>query len=198
MRAMTIWQYKEDVDHYNYLEPIGETDPALGQKLMGTPYPKPWTPIPVRYAATWKDPHPAVDSKGKPIRFPEDDLPKCDFPVLLGAEPAAVFSDRALEVLLPLIEGSVEVLPLDCEGDSLYLVNVIDVVDCLDENKSTAARISNGAIAFITHHVFHEQLVAGKHMFKLPMPRVPIYVSDDFRVAVETSGLTGLHWKPLR
>ena len=195
---MTIWEYREDVDNYNYIEPAGEADPDLAQKLMGTPYPGPWTPIPVRYAATWKDPHPALDSQGKPIRFPGDDLPRCDFPALVCAGPAAVFSDRALQVLLPFVQDSVEVLSLECEDDDLHLINVIDVVDCLDEDESTAARLSNGAIAFITHQVFKEQLLAGKHIFKLPMPRVPIYVSDDFKAAVEGSGLEGLVWKPLR
>ena len=192
---MAVWEYIEDGDHYQSICLINDDDGKLiiGH-FKGKSFPRPWEPLPVYYP-DWEELMAGATEEEKALWTPpKGNLPRGDFPYL-AAVP--VFSDRAMNELLPLIEQSVQVLPLACEEDNLYIINVVDVVDCLDKVQSKLKRFSQGGVMRIEHHVFREEAIRDKHIFKIPELSVPVYVSDTFKAAVEDKGLEGLLWKPL-
>ncbi|GAB1260349.1 imm11 family protein [Aurantivibrio plasticivorans] len=121
-----------------------------------------------------------------------------DFAYLAGHIPT--FSEKALKCLLPFIESSVEVLPLqliDQSDTTFYAINVTRSVDCLDRDASKLDLFSNH-IMNIRHHVFKPGSLEGLTIFRIGGYELGgCYVSDQFRAAVETNGLLGLLWEPL-
>jgi hypothetical protein len=191
---MIVWEYKTDVDNYQSLCLVNEDDGWLIiDHFKGKPFPGSWRPLPVYYPGWEELMAGAIEEKAlwTPSR---GDLPRGNFPYL-AAVP--VFSERAVNELFPLIEQSVQILPLACDEDSLYIINVIDIVDCLDKTRSKLKRFSQGGVMRIEHHVFREEAICDKHFFKIPELSVPVYVSDTFKAVVEDKGLKGLLWKPL-
>src|SRR5450432_4439835 len=81
-----------------------------------------------------------------------------DFPSFLGIP---IFSERALKLLLPLIRDSIEVLPLMCETENLFAINVVRVMDCLDHDLSEFEKFSDGRIMRVENYVFKEHCLDG-------------------------------------
>jgi hypothetical protein len=189
---MAVWEYTEDVDNYQTVLPENKDDNRLItiDHLHGKPFPKPWKPLSVYYPS--REDLVAGDERAL---WKPGDVRRGEFPCIGGTVP--VFTERAVNALLPLIEDNVEVLPLACEEDKLYIINVIDVVDCLDKERSKLKRFSSGGVMRVEHYVFIKEAIRGKHMFKIPELHVAVYVSDAFKSAVEENCLEGLLWKPL-
>ena len=128
-----------------------------------------------------------------PPEFPIGQDTSTDFP---GFQSIHVMSARAADALRDLIEGRVELLPLDVEGgDELYAVNVLRVSDALDEEASEVKRFPNdpSRIMRIVRHVFDPERLAGETMFRLPQkPRGRAYITDVFTDRVRETGLRGL------
>ncbi|HEX2572361.1 MAG TPA: DUF1629 domain-containing protein [Polyangia bacterium] len=105
------------------------------------------------------------------------------------------FSDRAVEVLTPLIGDVIELLPLACDGPGRFqVVNMLDVVDCLDEDRSTLDRYSDGDIASVKKYVFKPDSTNGHHLFKCKQFDLHNLVSGEFRALVEDKGLIGAYF----
>lgn len=133
--------------------------------------------------AVWKPV--AVDFEPSPTKL------SGDFPSLGGIPP--VFSERAKNILEPLISDSVEFLPLACKDVPLYAVNVTRVLDCLDLSMSQFKRFSDGRIMRVERYVFKRECLEGEHMFKIPQQvRNRIYVSEIFKQTVENARLQGM------
>jgi hypothetical protein len=126
----------------------------------------------------------------------EEAKPLGDFPSLFGGVPP-VFSKRAIEILNPLIADSTEILPLMGLEGEFSVVNVIDVVDCLDHQRSEYIRFeSSGRIMHIEHYVFKKDYLKNKHIFRIPEEVVSaVFVSDAFKTLVEQNRLEGLIFK---
>lgn len=103
-----------DTDTYHSIRPCNSDGwGVVFDQFKGKPVGDAWTPIPVKF------------KKGKR---------RGDFPFLVTSIP--VFSERALHVLKPLVADKIEVLPLECQEEPLYAINVLDVVHCLDYSQS--------------------------------------------------------------
>lgn len=114
-----------------------------------------------------------------------------DFPQLVLHIP--VFSPKALKVLSPLIEGTAEVLPLDCPNREFYAINVLAVLDCLDVERSEIVKISTGKIMDILRYTFVPDRIGDANIFKVrELPLRNVFVSERFKSAVENSGLEGI------
>jgi len=139
--------------------------------FQGTPIGAAWTPLAVE-----------LSSDGLPGDFPS-----------LGGTPL-VFSERALSLLSPLMIGCIELLPLACTTESLSVVNVTKVLDCLDHAQSQFKHFSDGQrIMRVEKYVFREPCIHQAHIFKIPEQiRNRHYVSDTFKATVETNGLRGM------
>jgi hypothetical protein len=125
--------------------------------------------------------------------FPEGEDTSTDFPSL---QTVPVFNARAAEALTDLIEGRVELLPLDVEGgDELYAVNVLRVKDALDEEASELKRFPNdpSRIMRIVRYAFDPEELAGETIFRIPQKKAYRYVTNPFVERVRESGLRGLN-----
>jgi hypothetical protein len=190
---MEFWKYNTDSDHFFTLVLADfEHDkwilPRDGQPGL---IPVPTTPIHVRYETESKDLSPsqrALFRKGK--------LPKGDFPSLYGVH--IVFNERAVDILLPLIQSEIQVIPLHCEDEPLFLIHLTKHVDGLDlEHSDIQWIIENKLISTVNRFMFHEEKLKDLNIFKVPILFSWTFASDAFKAAVEEHDLKGLLWKPL-
>lgn len=189
---MKFWKYQTDSDHYFTL---ALADFERDKWILPRDFqPGPIEPLPeigVRYLTESKDLYPsqrALFRKGK--------LPKGDFPSLYGVHIA--FSERAVDVLLPLIQSNVQVIPLHCEDEPLFLIHVTRFIDGLDLEHSDIQWITkNKLISTVNRFVFHEERLQEVNLFRVPILFSWTFDSDAFKEAVEEHDLKGLLWKPL-
>jgi hypothetical protein len=160
---------------YQWVFPVNPTDHARFGALDGTPRLVGWNPLPVF------------------LKQPEDD------PVLLGhadLPPAAsgsslVFSQRARDVLEETVGPDAEFLPLDCEQEPLWLLNVVRVVDALNSAKSSVVTEPSGP--WLRQAVFRESALRGVRVFRLPPPLGDeTYLSRRVVRLIEEQQLNGL------
>jgi hypothetical protein len=105
-------------------------------------------------------------------------------------------SARAREALLPMIGDAAELLPLQCEEGDFYLLNVLQVLDCLDRERSDITYWDDGSIRSVRRFAFQASCLDDKHIFKLPLHNYSrIYVSQLFKDSVEQQALKGLRFE---
>lgn len=123
-----------------------------------------------------------------------------DFPSLSNYNKIPVMSQRAWEVLRPLIGYCCEALPIiHPTGKPYFIIHVMDTVDGLDCAKSELTRnASSGRVNRVFRYAFKRDMLHGKHIFKLPLESGgELIVDEDFRRTVETNGFKGLRFKEL-
>jgi hypothetical protein len=166
---------------YELVQPVNPDDfERLNVEVSGTPQGAHWTPV-VMKCLTEGD-------AGEQL------LPS-DAP-WLGAH-ALLLRPRAVHALSPLLAGHAELLPLECGGEDLVVVNPLHVVDALDERASRVQRFSpSGRIFIIQKHVFVPERISGLPFFKIPSLRVsPTYVTDSFVEQWRKEGLQGIQFR---
>lgn len=124
-----------------------------------------------------------------------------DFPSVSNKRKVPMMSERAWNVLKPVIGDACEALPVAHPfHGTYYIIHVIRTIDALDADASEVDRYSGGdqRIARIYRYAFRNELIEGKHIFKLPMMSGSgLIVNDVFRKAVEDNGLRGLRFNEL-
>jgi hypothetical protein len=95
------------------------------------------------------------------------------------------------------ISNEVELLPIDVDGLNCQLINILNVVDCLDEKKSEIKFFKNSKnVKDIKRYVFNEYMLRNINLFKIPqLKRTDIFATDTFRDKILESGLTGLDFR---
>jgi hypothetical protein len=174
-----VHDYHPLSNSYNSLLFAGDEDVSRSLDVpWGEPMADTWVPLRVHWSAP---------------EFPVGEDTSTDFPSL-GTVP--VFSAKAAEALSDLIEGRVELLPLDVEGgDELYAVNVLRVSDALDEQASELKYFPHDPtrIMRIVRHAFDPERLAGETILRLPQkPKGRPYITDLFVRRVREAGLRGL------
>lgn len=144
--------------------------------------------------------------KGKPLAASWQPLATAlSFAESLGdfshfAAHVPVVNQHALTMLAPLIGDAVEALPLAPNsdlGDNYFLLNVINVIDCLDLQRAQLEK-ARGIITNIRHYAFLESSLLGSHIFRIKGYEIGgVFVSEKFKTLVEENHLTGLMWHPL-
>jgi hypothetical protein len=175
---------EDDPDQYDHLTSIRHPPEGWSPTfnlLDGVRRADVWSPVPFERRPTR---HPSYrKNRSKPV----------DFPSLMGLGLA--FSERALQVLDPLMGQSVEALPLECVNCSqnrFFVINVLDILDCLDEPRCIFTRYSDGGIMDIKRYAFLPNSLEGHHIFKVPQQVVgSVLVSPEFKRRVEENGLVG-------
>ncbi len=175
----TIYRISSNPD-LPWLTMVDEENFTVLSQLEGEPMQMTWVPVSVV---------PLIE-KGAPQG------PLSDFPNL-GSVPA--FSQRAVDHLRPLLEPNGELLPLLSTVGSFYLYNVTTVVDALDEDRSRITRFkSTGRIMQIDQYVFRPERLNALMIFKIPqLPSGDSLVTEPFRQAVVSAGLSGLEFRPV-
>jgi hypothetical protein len=131
-----------------------------------------------------------------------EDYPEAegDFPSLSNYNHIPVMSQRAWDVLRPLIGDCCEALPIVYPtGEPYFIIHVMKTIDGLDAEKSNLTRnATTGRVNWIYKYAFKPGLLEGQHIFKLPLESgAGLFVDDVFRQAVEANQLKGLKFNPL-
>lgn len=170
---MKIWQLDADVNNYDNLTTVKKEDLSKFD-FDGSSQIDSWEPIAVK----------AIEV----IQF-------SDFPGLSSGAP--VMSGKAVNALSELMGSNVEILPLCYIQGKYYVINVTEVLDCINYDKAEYKLFSssNRIMRFIKYS-FKECIIKDKHIFKIvDEPHRRPFVSDKFRQIVLDEGLTGFDFK---
>ena len=175
---MSVYELHAKANDYNGLQPPLEyrtTDFDL--RFTGEPWGDTWVPLPV----TTEHAHDGRRAKNR----------DGDFPSYHPAIPAV--SERALDVLRPLLGDAVEVLPLEHPTARYYILHVLQILDCLDDEKSEGHRTSKGQLITIEKCVWKPGVIdENTHIFKIKGLELSWpFVSEAFRRLVDENGLIG-------
>lgn len=180
-----IFRLKTNPDRHDDLTPISLPGVAwyriFGRVSDGARCGDWWQPVPMErsYATDRRN-------RGKPVDVIE----------LMGC--GLTFSDRAVEVLMPLVGDVIELLPIAYDGPGHFqVVNILDIVDCLDEDRSTIDRYTDGDIASVKKYVFKPGSTEGHHLFRCKQFDLYNLVSTEFKALVEKNGLVGAYFTPV-
>ena len=171
---MKIWILDCDVDSYENLTWKKEVDINYIQSFDGTKKKADWIPAKIKR------------------------MYDREFSNTPGLSPhIPVFDEKAVDVLGDLIAGNAEILPLDCHEGTFYAINVINVMDCIDYEKSIYKTFSDGKrIMRFTKYVFDKRKVEGVNIFKVKDQTLKRpFVSEEFRKRVVDSKLKGFKFE---
>ncbi len=106
-------------------------------------------------------------------------------------------SERARQIIEPLVKGQVEFLPLKTPVGIYYEMN-IQRIACLDEENAIVKRFKDGQIMRAEKYAFLDEKLGGQHIFWEREIGIKVtFVSDEFKRLVEENGLTGLLFYPV-
>lgn len=167
---MNVWQVNNDVRN-ECLALVDELQAGELLKLKGTPLSSTWQPL-------------------KVFLFREQGQRPVDFP---GISAELVASVKAVNAISGLIKDHAELLPLETSHDRYFIINVTDVVPCLDHAQSNFEYYKSGTIKRIRKLVFELGCIGNRPIFKIPERlRGTVFVTDAFKRVVEENALTGL------
>jgi len=183
---MNYYRYRPDADNFAGIGFEWEIDSSEEKRVLGVhnidyPVIAEWTP-PVAHG------------------FEDNPPTEGDFPSLSNYWRIPVMSQRAWAALRPLIGDCCEALPIvHPSGQPFYIIHVMQTIDALDDERSELWRNpATGRVGDISCYAFKYELLAGKHIFKLPRESGgELLVDDEFRKAVEQHGLKGLLFHPV-
>ena len=112
---------------------------------------------------------------------------------------------RTTDVLRPVLEAAGELLPLVFRGASYHLLNITQVRDCLDPERTRWVKgKTSGKNIRIEVYAFRPERLPDSTLFKIPeRPLTEIFVHDGpssrpgFKAEVERLGLQGLEFTPV-
>jgi len=114
---------------------------------------------------------------------------KSDYIHFLTGSP--ILSLKARNALEPYIANDVQFLPIIHEQE-LYLVNVVNVLDCVDYSRSKIRKGLQGVFVGFNSISFNEDMVQDQLIFKIKeQVERHVYVTDAFKDIVQQSKLKG-------
>jgi len=114
-----------------------------------------------------------------------------DFPDFFSG--MIIVSQRAKQIIEPYTRNEVEFLPLIHKELDLYVVNVTNVLDCIDWDKSDV--VWSDEILLRTNKLVFDidKIPQGTYMFKFKeRANLKVYVTEDFIGLIESNKLKGL------
>jgi hypothetical protein len=149
---MKIWEIRADVENYEWLyisrdvQEIPDTQEIIC--FFGKSRIKHWKPIIVE----------RMDENTSP------ELGNC-----ANYSSNCAIDRKAIDVLQDLLEGNVELLPLIFDEKDYYVINVTNVVDCVDFEKSRYEKYTDDAdsrIMDFDQYVFKEEVAKERTVFQ--------------------------------
>lgn len=105
-------------------------------------------------------------------------------------------TQKAWNILAPLIENNVQLLPLKSDDGDFNILKVINTIDCLDHTKADIFRSpETNRVLRIRKYVFKTELIQNQHFFSIPESKFGILVSQSFKDLVEQNNLKGLKFE---
>lgn len=118
---------------------------------------------------------------------PQDQI--ADMTKFLGG--AIALSGKAHAVLAPLLGPKAEFLPVECQGEPWYLLNVTNVQPVMDSARSKFKIYEDGHIGPCTHAYINEPVGEDADIFLAKGYFPNIFISGKVKTAIEEAGLTG-------
>lgn len=121
----------------------------------------------------------------------DGDLPLGD---ALGFGANLLVNDAVRQLFTELGISEIEYLPMEYQGQTYYLPNVVGTIDCLDRQRSKAlySPTDKDRILFVNRYCFHEHLIGEKIMFRLKdEPRRLAFVTETVVSALRKAGMKG-------
>ncbi|MRN55975.1 imm11 family protein [Paenibacillus monticola] len=115
-----------------------------------------------------------------------------DFPYYLTEIP--LVSEKVKRILEPYIADEVEFLPLIHEGKNIYMVNVINILDCIDWQSSEVDWFKEKYfMGFIKLRFNFSKIPNNIYLFKIKETSgTRVYITDAFKELIERNHLQGL------
>jgi len=172
---MKIYKLDFDVDNYRSVELCEEAEADYYQMFDGRSLKDNWRILRVKEYDEDQD-----------LRV--GDAPGFHIPLL---------NQKALELLRPLIQNDVEILPFQFGDELLYGLNVTTVLDAIDYSQSVYKTFRDGKrIMAFQKYSFKNSIVNNKNIFKIiDMPRGDVFVSESIFSIIVDSKLEGFELK---
>ncbi|MFD1878473.1 imm11 family protein [Vibrio chagasii] len=128
-------------------------------------------------------------------KFIESDVPS-------NCDGMMIFNKKGKEALSSFIKPYGQFLPLDCEGKELYILNIFNVVDCLDLDKSEIMFREELDLSdpqpVIDDYEFDVKKLGENALFRLPYKNeARIYFTESFINEIEKHQLTGFNYRAI-
>lgn len=110
-----------------------------------------------------------------------------------------IINEKAYKVLYPYLKEHSQIFQLKNENKIFYVINVTDIIDCLDYEKSEVKYFSSSnRVMDIEKYAFHSEKLKKATIFKIPeFPKGISYVTEEFKKVVEENNITGFKFKEL-
>lgn len=181
---MKVFRINADTNNVSWLSPVDESDEVMDILLSFD-------------ASSKEENWPRIEffifnPKVKPRNFYTN-----------GNSSALFFDKVAYEKCRWLFGMAGEVLPIYLEdGTELYLLNVTDCVNALDEKRTKFDHYADGTRGRILEYAFHKKRHSESTIFKIPQDLNSVFTFTDDRGEVDqfyhfyqSSGLTGLRFE---
>lgn len=110
-----------------------------------------------------------------------------------------IINEKAYKILYPYLKKHSQIFRLENENEIFYVINVTDVIDCLDYEKSELKLFpSSGRVMRVIRYAFRTEKLKNATIFKLPeFPNGISYVTERFKNVVEENNIKGFKFKGL-
>ncbi|KFL63518.1 hypothetical protein DJ50_4825 [Bacillus cereus ATCC 10876] len=108
-----------------------------------------------------------------------------------------MISEKAKQVLKPLIGDNVEFLPLlrNSTSEVYYLIHVLNVLDAIDSDKAILKKLITGLIIGCEKFAFDSNTVQNEMIFKVyingKIHPTAVFILDELKILIEQSDLKG-------
>lgn len=174
---MNIWKLGFEVDLYDNLIARPEMGVDEFQSFDGRSKKNQWT------------------SKVLTRMEPEKNLLLSNVPGFFPHIP--VFDKKAVDILNKYLKHTAEILPVYSKDGEFYIINIINVLDCIDYKKSKYRMFPNSdRIMIFQSYAFIEERLRGTDIFKIKdEPRKSAFVTDNFKNCVLENELSGFKFQ---
>ncbi len=170
---MIVWEIVENADKFSRILPSGEFD---------------W----ISFSDNFDGSRIEDDITSEKFKFKDTKMLKVgDFPHL--SPGILVVSSKAYE-MISVYKREVQTIPFKVGENQYYLGNVVNVIDCLDYDKSIIKNFPNSdKILRIKNFSFNQEKLEGETLFKIPeLNTSRIFVTREFIKSYEDNSLEGL------
>lgn len=118
-----------------------------------------------------------------------------DLSAFWSAIGTMLFSEKAKRCLEGLIDDCVEFIPVKYQSETMYIVNILCILDAIDYDNSTFRKLDTGQVAGVKNYSFVASEIQGFNIFKLILNgriySTKIFVTSEFKTMVEKNKLLG-------
>lgn len=110
-----------------------------------------------------------------------------------------ILNEYAFNILYPYLKGHVQIFKIKNQDGLFYVINVTDVIDCLNYDKSEIKRFqSTGRVMKVIKYSFIKSKLKNAVIFKLPeFVKAHSYVTEEFKNIAEENNIKGFKFEEL-